>query len=134
MPLRHLFLVVFISATTSALAQEPQTPQEPLVQQAAEPGQDAQAAQETQPANIQTPETKIENPAEPESHGTRLRWQDIPKNVLHDQKAIWMSPFHINRENAKWWVLFGGATAALISVDQRISDDLPQKTFLTKPS
>jgi membrane-associated phospholipid phosphatase len=77
---------------------------------------------------------KQENPAEPEAHGTRLRWQDIPKNILHDEKAIFTSPLHINRENARWWILFGGATAALISADQKITDTLPQTTAFTTPS
>jgi len=77
---------------------------------------------------------KTENPPEPEAHGTRLHWQDIPRNVLHDQKAIFTSPFRINRENAKWWALFGGATAALISADQKITNRLPQTTSLTTPS
>jgi membrane-associated phospholipid phosphatase len=80
------------------------------------------------------PSQKTENPEEPESHGTRLRWQDIPRNVVHDQKAIFTSPFHINRENAKWWALFGGATATFIAVDQRISNSMPQTTALTTPS
>src|SRR5262245_21936096 len=77
---------------------------------------------------------KTENPAEPEAHGTRLHWPDIPRNVLHDEKAIFMSPLRINRENAKWWALFGGGTAALIAVDQKISNNLPQTTALTTPS
>jgi len=75
-----------------------------------------------------------ENPPEPESHGTRLRWQDIPKNVLHDQIAIFTSPAHINRSNAKWWLAFGGGTAALIATDQSFSNALPQNTRLTTPS
>ena len=75
-----------------------------------------------------------ETPAEPEAHGTRLHWQDIPKNILHDEKAIFTSPLHINGENARWWMLFGGATAALIASDQKISDTLPQTTAFTTPS
>ena len=71
---------------------------------------------------------------EPESHGSRLRWQDIPKNVLHDQIAIFTSPLHINRGNAKWWIAFGGGTAALIATDQAVSNSLPQETRLTKSS
>src|SRR5262245_7150486 len=69
----------------------------------------------------------IENPAEPESHGTRLRWQDIPKNVLHDEIAIFTSPFHIDRDNAKLWIGFTGGTAALIATDQSFSNHLPQR-------
>src|SRR6476660_2088711 len=76
-----------------------------------------------------------ENPAEPEAHGTRLRWQDIPKNVLHDEVAIFTSPFRINRDNAKWWGAFGGGTAVLIGgVDQRVTNGMPQENNLTKPS
>src|SRR5262249_17855342 len=132
MALRHVLLIVLMSAASSTLAQGPQesqtSPEAPVAQ-------DALVEEDAQPANAQTVQTKkTENPAEPESHGTRLHWQDIPKNVLHDQKAIFTSPFHINRENAKWWILFGAATGTLIANDQRISDTLPQKTFLTKPS
>src|SRR5215471_2486064 len=128
MPLRHsilLFLSCSILSTIPIFAQN----LAPTVD-------DSQLADNTDPSQgIPDPQTqKPENPPEPEAHGTRLRWQDIPKNVLHDQKAIFTSPFHINRENAKWWILFGGATAVLIANDQRISDTLPQKTFLTKPS
>lgn len=117
MRLRSLVFIVWISATTAAWAQDSQ------------PSPDPQASQDTQPQTI-----KPENPPEPEAHGTRLHWRDIPKNVLHDEKAIFTSPFHINRENAKWWIVFGAATGALIANDQRISDTLPQKTVLTKSS
>lgn len=130
MALRYLLLLAVMSMTTPALAQEQQTPQEQQVGADTGAAADNQATPDTQPAAPQ----KTENPAEPEAHGTRLHWHDIPRNVLHDQKAIFTSPFHINRENAKWWILFGGATATLIANDQKISDTLPEKTFLTKPS
>jgi len=39
-------------------------------------------------------------------------------NVLLDQKAIWTSPFHMRRDDIKWWVGFGAATAALIATDK----------------
>src|SRR5262249_17692936 len=86
----------------------------------------------------QSPETEQskpkENPPEIESHGSRLHWQDIPRNLLHDQKAIFTSPLHINRDNAKLWMLFGAGTAALIATDQKVSNRLPQQTALTTPS
>jgi len=46
-------------------------------------------------------------------------------NFVSDQKGIWTSPFHMNREEAKWWLLFGGGTAILIATDHRTSQSLP---------
>ena len=43
--------------------------------------------------------------------------KDLVGNILKDQKTIWLSPFHANRQNAKWWLLFGAGTAALIATD-----------------
>jgi membrane-associated phospholipid phosphatase len=43
-------------------------------------------------------------------------------NLLLDQKEIFTSPFHINRQNARWWVLFGTTTAGLIVADRHIAD------------
>ncbi|MBV8841220.1 MAG: phosphatase PAP2 family protein [Bryobacterales bacterium] len=40
-------------------------------------------------------------------------------NILLDQKEIWTSPFRMNRHDAMWWALFGGATAALIATDHK---------------
>jgi membrane-associated phospholipid phosphatase len=53
---------------------------------------------------------------------------------LRDEKAIFRSPLHINRENARWWITLGGATAALIASDQKITNTLPQTTAFTSPS
>ena len=72
-------------------------------------------AQETPNTQSQKPE----NPAEPEAHGTRLQWKDLPKNLWQDQKAIVSSPLHIDRDNAKWWVLLGTGTAALFATDRQ---------------
>jgi len=55
----------------------------------------------------------------------QISWKDLPKNILRDQKAIWTSPLHINRNNAKWWVLFGAGTAALIATDKKFNEHLP---------
>lgn len=49
----------------------------------------------------------------------------MPKYVLQDQKAIWTSPFHTSKRNAKYWAIFGGATAALIATDKWTAKDLP---------
>lgn len=49
----------------------------------------------------------------------------LARNVILDQKHIWTSPFRMNRQNAKWWLIFGAATGALIATDRRISQQLP---------
>src|SRR6266705_3882372 len=77
---------------------------------------------------------KTENRAEPEAHGSRLQWKDLPKNIWKDQKAIVSSPLHINRGNAKWWLLFGAGTAALLATDRKFSDKLPESNTQLKIS
>jgi membrane-associated phospholipid phosphatase len=52
-------------------------------------------------------------------------WARLPRYVLQDQQAIWTSPFHTSKANAKWWAIFGGATAALIATDKWTSKQLP---------
>src|SRR5258706_7862797 len=42
-------------------------------------------------------------------------------NVLLDQKEIWTSSFHMHKSDAKWWMLFGAATAVLIATDRDTS-------------
>jgi membrane-associated phospholipid phosphatase len=43
-------------------------------------------------------------------------------NILLDQKEIFTSPFHMNRDNAMWWLLSATTTAGLIAADRRIAD------------
>jgi len=41
------------------------------------------------------------------------------RNLAHDQKVIWTSPFHLKPNDATWLVPFGGITAGLIAGDAR---------------
>jgi membrane-associated phospholipid phosphatase len=43
-------------------------------------------------------------------------------NILLDQKESFTSPFRMNRQDAKWWLLSAAATAGLIAADRRISN------------
>jgi membrane-associated phospholipid phosphatase len=45
-------------------------------------------------------------------------------NILLDQKDIFTSPFRMNRDNAKWWLLSGAVTAGLIAADHHIANSL----------
>src|SRR5229473_3537648 len=46
------------------------------------------------------------------------------KNILRDQRAIWTSPLHLEKEDAKWLVPLGLSTTALIATDRRTADAL----------
>jgi len=52
-----------------------------------------------------------------------LLWK-LGGNILLDQKEIWTSPFHMHAADAKWWIGFGAATAALIATDHTTSTAL----------
>jgi hypothetical protein len=44
------------------------------------------------------------------------------KNVIRDQRAIWTSPFHLSRGDAKWAVPLGLSMAALLATDQETDE------------
>ncbi|HMG74965.1 MAG TPA: phosphatase PAP2 family protein [Pyrinomonadaceae bacterium] len=48
------------------------------------------------------------------------------KNVLHDQKAIWTSPFHLRGRDARWLAPLGLGTAAFIATDQSTGDEIAE--------
>jgi len=50
--------------------------------------------------------------------------------ILEDQKATWTSPFHTSKKDAKWWLIFGGATGAMIAGDKYISKNAPNNPTL----
>jgi membrane-associated phospholipid phosphatase len=45
-------------------------------------------------------------------------------NVLHDQRAIWTSPFHLHQGEARWLAPLGLSTIALMATDRRTSGAL----------
>src|SRR6266851_7135629 len=46
------------------------------------------------------------------------------KNILQDQRAIWTSPLHLKKDDAKWLVPLSLSTAALIATDRPTADAL----------
>jgi membrane-associated phospholipid phosphatase len=48
------------------------------------------------------------------------------KNVLHDQKAIWTSPFHLHGRDARWLAPLGLTAAGLIATDQSTGDEIAE--------
>jgi hypothetical protein len=43
-------------------------------------------------------------------------------DIVHDQRAIWTSPFHLGRGDSKWLAPLGISTAALIASDQETGE------------
>ncbi len=54
----------------------------------------------------------------------------MPNYIWQDQKAIWTSPFHKSKKDMKWWLIFGGATGALIASDKYVSRNAPNNPTL----
>lgn len=54
----------------------------------------------------------------------------MPKYFWQDQKAIWTSPFHTSKSDAKWWLIWGGATAGLIASDKYVARNAPDNPTL----
>jgi len=46
------------------------------------------------------------------------------KNILHDQKAIWTAPFHLERSDAKWMIPAGVGWMALVTTDRMTGDEI----------
>ena len=56
------------------------------------------------------------------------------KNLARDQKAIWTSPFHLDRSDAQWLAPLAVGTAALIATDRQTGDELAESTGQLKAS
>lgn len=49
-----------------------------------------------------------------------VSWQKLPRNVLSDQKSIWLFPAHLRHRNVLLaTIAVAGATAALIAIDSK---------------
>jgi membrane-associated phospholipid phosphatase len=47
-------------------------------------------------------------------------------NILRDERAIWTSPFHLGRDDAKWMAPFGLSTALLLATDRRSASEMAE--------
>jgi membrane-associated phospholipid phosphatase len=121
MKLVYLFLVVL-----PAFCQE----QPPVTQPAATPPavEDQTAAPkqaDRSVIDVKPGEKAIKNKDLWEESGIFHPFMRMPKFVIRDQVAIWTSPFHTSKADAKWWLIWGGATGALIATDKWTVKELP---------
>jgi hypothetical protein len=56
------------------------------------------------------------------------------KNILHDQKAIWTAPFHLERSDAKWAIPAGIGFMALVTTDRITGDEIFESNRQVKAS
>jgi len=137
-----LLLCVLFLLPAFAQEQQSSTPpeQQPPATEAASPQQDQQAIRP--PANAEgesrdrsvikpKPGTEILQPKDYSNDtGYFHPFRRMARFVIYDQKAIWTSPFHTSKKDAKWWFIFGGATGALIATDKYVARNAPDTPFL----
>src|SRR5258708_32926031 len=68
-------------------------------------------------------QTPVSTPT-PQASPTPSLERKFLKNILREQRAIWTSPLHLQKEDAKWLAPLGLSTAALIATDRRTADAL----------
>ncbi len=76
------------------------------------------------------PSQEIVQPEKPSSTGI----SGFASDLLHDQKGIWTSPFHVNRQDLQWLAPVGVGAGTLFVFDHRISDAVKSDTSLRSPS
>ena len=123
---RSVFTFAFIVSISLSAAAQDQPKDKPGDQSQDQPQQQEPAAK---PPPVQQPD-QVVRPVETAGSVSTVR--KILTNFAHDQKGIWTSPFHIDRENAVWWAAFGGGTVTLLTVDRRLSDALPDDSGRVK--
>jgi membrane-associated phospholipid phosphatase len=137
-----VFFWVFLTLPVLAQTEAPiPAPQRPAVADQGKPSEAPASAQ----SNVQTPAARATNRSviNPKPGGAVLKPKDysaatgylhpfvrMPKYILMDQKAIWTSPFHTSKRDAKWWAIFGGGTVALIATDKYVSKNAPNPHWL----
>jgi len=78
------------------------------------------AAQSSTPAPAPSPQGAPSPTASP----TPAPDREFFRNILRDQRAIWTSPLHLKREDARWLVPLGLTTAGLIATDRHTAGAL----------
>ena len=126
-----LLLTIVVSSFIAPLfcqtpAPDPAVQNQPSAQEQTKPSDDNQQGE----AQRSTLEVKPGSPVIKqkdlwEGTGYLHPFTRMPKYILQDQQAIWTSPFHTAKKDAKYWAIFGAATAVLIATDRRIETRLP---------
>jgi len=101
-------ILVSVNTTTKAQALLP-----PLLPQ--------QTAPSATPSPRQSPKQPAAKAGSPSSKWRLER--NLFKDLLHDQEAIWTSPFHLHASDAVWLGPLAGGTAILIATDHATTEE-----------
>jgi membrane-associated phospholipid phosphatase len=111
-PLRPTVLALGLALTVvPTWAQEASTTSDPAPQASAASEPDAKSRPAPESPDIAVHRFSIE--------------RKLIQRLISDQKDIWTSPFHTSRSDAKWWLIIGSSTAALVPADHWLSQQLP---------
>jgi len=80
------------------------------------PDEQASVPSEAQ-GTLPSPSTQATKQAQPTLQG-------MPRQILRDQKFLWLRPFRMKRSDLPWVGLIAGTTAGLIAVDRRVGQGL----------
>jgi hypothetical protein len=124
-----LLLILFACLVRPAMVLAQHKTEEPAVelgdQQTASAHPDHAASQQ-QPLPVQhVPDARDRIFFTHETESFKPLVTKLARNTILDQKEIWASPFHMRRQDAKWWLLLGAATGGLIAADHTLSKELP---------
>jgi membrane-associated phospholipid phosphatase len=118
-----LFVLLIVGCGQLAYAQEPENAQETNQKPAANSGGSPAAGDST--LGVKPGAQVLKDKDFYDQTGLAHPFVRMPQYVLRDQKSIWTSPFHTRKRDLKWWILFGGATGALIAADKSIEKKVP---------
>jgi hypothetical protein len=63
---------------------------------------------------------------QPEATPSPSLEKEFFKNILRDQKAIWLAPLHVRRSDAKWMIPSGIGLMALVTTDRISGDEMAE--------
>lgn len=112
-----LCLLLLLSAWSASAQIKPQGPSS-----GAEPSPSPEAKPSPAPEVNSAPEAS----PTPQAAPTPTLERRFFRNVLHDQGAIWTSPFHAARGDAKWLAPLGVASAVFFATDRRTAGEMAE--------
>jgi membrane-associated phospholipid phosphatase len=112
-------LLIPLSAWSASAQIKPQGPAS-----GAEPSPSPEAKPSPAPEVKPAPEAASEAGAAPQAAPTPTLERRFFRNVLRDQAAIWTSPFHAGRGDAKWLAPLGVSAAVFFATDRHTGGEM----------